>query len=643
MSKTKLSAIFILAITLVVPRVSGVNAQTSATQEPKEIYSFAFDDEAEQGEYFTGSASIGIEWVFGADMGHGDDNALKITHTEGTDYNSYNNAVRLTFPEPLSVGKVYRVSAWFYAPSEGNEGKKTLTGPGIVLNGDYAGAQGVSKFPTDFGSLPLDEWKGIDVTLPALDSPVDFFDIRIVVNDAPFHPDVWYMDNIEILQVGEASEEAKTPEWDLSLPSLRTVFSDYFLVGNIMEPAQTSVSETTTMFTHHYNIVTPENSMKPSYMARAKGQYNYSGADTFVDWAEKNGLLVHGHTLVWHSQSADWLTKDEDGQPLTRKEAKANMEEYINAVAGHYSGRIHSWDVVNEAFTTSVGGVPSDWRTALRALSGGSEASSWYAAYENGADESKGEHASDYIYDAFVFARLADPNALLYYNDFNETYQGKREVIASMTEELNERWKSDGRNTEPNRLLIEGIGMQAHYWTSNLRAEEVEDTIVRFAKTGAIISVSELDIPLGSWSKYGEPTEAQLRRQADLYKQVFEVYLKYADNIERVTFWGKADPQSWRGQGYPLLFDKYFSAKDSFWAVVGTAGVSEGDVVTPDPLTPFESTDNGNGSESPDNGGSEPPGDDGDGGGGNAVWIVMAVVAVSAGALSMFFINKARK
>ncbi len=391
----------------------------------------------------------------------------------------------------------------------------------------------------------------------------------------------FYIDNIMVtvldavetdLSQESGTMNAKVKEWDLTLASLKEAYADRFMIGNIMEPGQTTDDEITAMFKHHYNVVTSENSMKPCNISTAKGVYNFEQADMLVDWAKENDILVHGHTLVWHSQSAPWLTTKEDGTPLTRAEAKANMEEYINMVAGHYAGRLISWDVVNEAFQTSVPNVPSNWRDALR-KDEKPDGSPWYQAYTNGADLSIGEDGSDYIYDAFVFTRLADPDTVLYYNDFNETQAGKREAIALMTEELNERWKNDQRNTEPDRLLIEGIGMQAHYWTGDLKALDVEASIQRFIETGAMISVSELDIPLGDYMTYKErvdaPSKEEEKLQADLYKQLFEVYNKYADNIARVTFWGKVDSQSWRFEGYPLLFDKYFAAKEAYFAVTG--------------------------------------------------------------------------
>lgn len=353
--------------------------------------------------------------------------------------------------------------------------------------------------------------------------------------------------------------------WDLTLPSIAEMYKDYFDIGNIMNAEQTKEADTTAMFRHHYTVVTAENDMKPQSISTAKGVYNFSRADAIVEWAQENNIKVHGHTLVWHSQSARWLNYGSDGRLLTRAEARANMEEYIRNVAGHFKGKVISWDVVNEAFSDGTG---TGWKNLLR------KDAPWYMAYENGADASKGETGADYIYDAFVFTRLADPEATLYYNDYNETVPSKREAIAAMVEELNKKWKNDKRNTEPGRLLIEGIGMQAHYWTDDLSMTDVEASIKRFITAGVRIAVTELDIPYGSYSnqKRIPLTEAEELNQAMLYAQLFEVYKKYGDNIDRVTFWGKADSQSWRFQGSPLLFDNNFSPKQSYYAVIDSEG-----------------------------------------------------------------------
>jgi len=391
-----------------------------------------------------------------------------------------------------------------------------------------------------------------------------------------------YIDNITVT-ARPADEEPADPEWDLTLDSLHEVYKDFFLFGNIASPHQVDDEEFVAMFTHHYSVVTAENHMKPEALSPSKGVYNFANADKLVDWALENGIKVHGHALIWHSQTSPWLNRDAEGQPLTREEAQANLFEYIDNVAGHFQGKLISWDVVNEAFADGVS-FNGNWKDSLR------KNSPWYLAYANGADEEAGESGADYIYDAFVRARQADPDATLYYNDYNEELPSKRDAIAAMVEDLNARWAEDSRNTEPDRLLIEGIGMQSHHFTDSLSLENVENAIKRYIETGAVITVSELDIPYGSYSNF-ESRTAPLNQQeqviqAQKYAQLFQIYRKYADSIERVTIWGIADPYSWRSAGYPLLFDRQHAAKEAYYAVIDPDGYLAENPPPPPPVLP---------------------------------------------------------
>jgi len=362
-------------------------------------------------------------------------------------------------------------------------------------------------------------------------------------------------------------------KWNLTLPSLKDAYSEYFTIGNIMEPAQITDATLTAMYNKQYDVVTAENAMKPENLLKNMSsasdlsdpsKYNFDGSDQIVKWAEDNNQSIHGHTLVWHSQTPAFINTGASG---TRAVAKANMETFVTDVIKHFnSPNLISWDVVNEAFddnTAKFNG--SDWRTGLRT------GSPWYAAYANGANASNGESGADYIYDAFVFAHLAQAQigstATLYYNDYNETY--KYEEIAQMVEDLNAQWEQDSRYD--GRMLIEGIGMQSHFWMGSkpdVNADEVKTALERFVETGARISVSELDIPYSANNNYHLDGERQTE-QAKAYGTLFEIYKEYADNIDRVTFWGKADIQSWRGSGMPLLFDNSFRPKAAFWTVIG--------------------------------------------------------------------------
>lgn len=375
------------------------------------------------------------------------------------------------------------------------------------------------------------------------------------------------------------SNPAMKAGWDLSLPSLAATYRDSFLLGNIASTGAQINADNTAMFTYHYNVMTAENLMKPQNLSPSKGVYNYLNADTLIDWAFRNNIQVHGHVLVWHSQSAAWLNKTSAGAPLTRSEARQNMQDYIDNVAGHFAGKVLSWDVVNEAF--DGGSLPfASWKDVTR------KTSPWYLAYANGADTANGESGADYIYDAFVFARLADPNAILYFNDYNETDGWKREAMASMAEELNALWLADPRNTDPGRKLVEGLGMQSHYYTEYPPVASIASTIQRFIRAGVRISVSELDV---SYGRYNGPqtqvlTQEQEVTQAIYYARLFEFYKAYDAHIQRVTLWGHSDSTSWRTDYAPMPFDRALAPKEAYDAILDPSAYLAAHGQTPRPL-----------------------------------------------------------
>ncbi|MCL1806846.1 MAG: endo-1,4-beta-xylanase [Oscillospiraceae bacterium] len=429
----------------------------------------------------------------------------------------------------------------------------------------------------------------------------------------------------------------------LNLPSLKEIYAEHFLLGSAVVRSDLN-GQRFELVKRHFNVMTLGNAMKPDALGGAsKGEYIFDAADAMLQILSGAGFPVHGHTLVWHAQSADWLNQHPNGSVLTRAEARANLEDYITTVAGHYAGRVISWDVVNEAFTPSTG--DGYWHDELRKNGTTNEDSPWYGAYENGADTSTGESGADYIYDAFVFARQADPNAILYYLDYNEEYAHKREVIALMTEELNEQWRTDPRNTEPNRLLIEGLGLQAHYWTNHLNPANVEETIIRWIQTGCELSIAELDIPMGSWTGYKELTEEEEQKQAKLYAELFQIFKKYSDHIVRVSIWGIDDPTSWRSGGSPLLFDESTSPKLAYYAVMDPEGYLAGaydDVKSGGQasMTPISAPDKSSGGQTetpPPTGGDDEDADDKDS---YMLVIIVSAAVMAAGVALVLYYNK---
>lgn len=356
------------------------------------------------------------------------------------------------------------------------------------------------------------------------------------------------------------------PTWDLSLPSLFEHFKDKFMVGNILSPHDFDDPDLLQMFTHHYNAVTAQNEMKPVYITPAPGVYNFTDADMMVAWAKEKNIRLIGHTLIWHGQCAPWLNKNEKGEPITRAEAKRNMEAFIHAYAGRYRGQVYSWDVINEALR-DIREYDGNWKANLRQNEPKEDNTAfWFLAYANGADPNKNEAGADYIFDAFYLTRKHDPAAILYYNDYNEDVPAKRDAIADMVEDINNQWK-----THPdydNRLLIEGIGMQSHHNHVHININNLREAIKRFAQTGARIAITELDFTFGNPENPAIPlSKVDAAAQADYYRSLFALYAEYSHYIERVSFWAKNDGQSWRKWGSPVLFDAAGAAKPAFHKV----------------------------------------------------------------------------
>ncbi|MBB3108049.1 endo-1,4-beta-xylanase [Paenibacillus phyllosphaerae] len=326
------------------------------------------------------------------------------------------------------------------------------------------------------------------------------------------------------------------------LAPIKDVYQDDFLIGNVASTSDLG-GVRLDLLKHHHNVITAENAMKPDATQPTKGNFTWS--DNLVDGALAQGLSVHGHVLVWHQQTPAWMNTS-DGVPLGREEALGNLRTHIKTVVEHYGDRVISWDVVNEAMNDNPSN-PSNWKAALRK-------SAWYNAI-----------GEDYVEQAFLAAREvldAHPewDIKLYYNDYNDDNQNKAQAIYSMVKELNDKYAQ----THPGKLLVDGIGMQAHY-SVNTNPNNVKLSLEKFISLGVEVSVTELDIQAGSDSQL---TEKQAIAQGYLYAQLFQLYQEHADHIARVTFWGLNDATSWRSESNPLLFDKDLQAKPAYYGVV---------------------------------------------------------------------------
>jgi len=336
-----------------------------------------------------------------------------------------------------------------------------------------------------------------------------------------------------------------------AIPSLHKAYEGYFNIGVAVNAG--------TMNTHndliekHFSSITAENEMKPDHILRyISGNelvLDFTRGDRIVNYALQNGKKVRGHVLVWHSQTPDWFFKDENDQLLSQEKIQERMAEYITKVVTHYKGKIDAWDVVNEAITDS-NDPDHIYRHKDYDKKNGSLWNEIFAGSE-----------IDYIAAAFRAAHEADPEAKLYYNDYNAVAPEKREKIMEMIRQLKDE-----------DVPIHGIGIQAHWLFNWPSAGDIEDAIVEYSKMGLDVQITELDIRIdGDMEKKITLSRKDKERQADRYKEVFEIFIKHSDKISSVTFWGITDDNSWISQE-PLIFDRNKNPKPAFWAILDALG-----------------------------------------------------------------------
>lgn len=263
------------------------------------------------------------------------------------------------------------------------------------------------------------------------------------------------------------------------------------------------------------NVIVAENEMKFDLIEPERGRFNWTRADDLVAFAERNGMKVRGHNLVWHAQS-DWASKLNAG----RDEMIAVMRAHILAVAGRYRGKILEWDVVNEAIDDGDDYLRDTfWRKAI---------------------------GDDYIDLAFKFAHEADPHALLFYNDYGgEGMNTKSDKIYRLVKDMLARG-----------VPLHGVGIQCHFVAGEIDTAGIDTNIKRLAALGLKVSVTELDIRLKL------PADgAMLARQGEEYRALMNVFLKNPTCCTAFLTWGITDTYSWipqffKGYGAALPFDE---------------------------------------------------------------------------------------
>ena len=331
---------------------------------------------------------------------------------------------------------------------------------------------------------------------------------------------------------------------------LKDAYQDYFSVGVAVNMSNLNTSRNPKdmeIILTNYNSITAENDFKPQSVQPQEGQWNFANADAIADFCREHGIKLRGHCLVWHSQVGRWMfqDKDADGKNIQASKEKLyeRMKTHITTIVQRYSDIVYCWDVVNEAVTDDAGATdplrPSQWKQ----IAGGDE----------------------FIRKAFEFAHEADPNALLFYNDYNAAVPAKRDKIYNMVKEMKEAG-----------VPIDGIGMQGHFSIYDPSLEDIEAAIVKYSEIVDHIQFTELDIRVNretggglNMNRQGEEITPERQQMFnDKYTGFFDVVRRHADVVDVVTFWNVSDRDTWLGtSNYPLLFDKDANAKETYYMV----------------------------------------------------------------------------
>jgi len=463
-------------------------------------------------------------------------------HTDGGKYSLKTEGRASTWHGPslrvekyVDQGSEYKVSVWVKLISPENATLQLSTQIGEGSGASYVNL--VSKAVST-----RDGWVQLEGMYRYNNMGNGYLTIYV---ESPNSPEAsFYIDDISFEATG-----SKLDGIQKDLKPVKDVYKDKFLIGTAISP-QDFEGLRFELLNMHFNSVTAENAMKPSELQPTKGNFTFDAADKLVDAAIDAGMKVHGHTLVWHQQSPDWMntSKDAEGNTvyLSREEALENLRNHIKTVVEHFGGRVISWDVVNEAMSDNPPN-PSDWKGSLRK-------SPWYYAI-----------GEDYVEQAFLATREVldehpEWDIKLYYNDYNLDNQNKARAVYNMVKEINENYQK----THPGKLLIDGIGMQGHYSVST-NPTNVKLSLERFIELGVEVSISELDVRAGSNFLL---SEKEADAQGYFYAQLFKLLSDNADSVARVTFWGMDDGTSWRSAENPLPFDKTYKAKPAYYAVV---------------------------------------------------------------------------
>jgi endo-1,4-beta-xylanase len=328
---------------------------------------------------------------------------------------------------------------------------------------------------------------------------------------------------------------------------LKDYFKGYFTMGVAVTPRNLKGDEAK-LILQHFESLTAENAMKMGPIHPEEKRYYWKDADEITAFAQQNNLKLRGHVLCWHEQTPKWLFVDENGKDVSKEVLLQRLKDHITEVVTRYKGKIYAWDVVNEVIADEDSKFYRD--------------SPWYRIC-----------GDEFISKAFEYAHAADPNALLFYNDYNSEQPVKREKICKLVRQLKD-----------NGVPIHGVGLQGHWNIHDPSEKNLREAFDAYSKLGVDVQITELDVSIYPWEKDQRPrregekdelTPELEAKQTAFYKMAFDAMREHNKAITAVTFWNVSDRSTWldnypvRGRkNYPLLFDVNLKPKKVYWEVV---------------------------------------------------------------------------
>jgi endo-1,4-beta-xylanase len=317
-----------------------------------------------------------------------------------------------------------------------------------------------------------------------------------------------------------------TPPADVS-PLRDAAMSAGKLVGAAVQSSLLSDPRYAEILGRHFNYLTAEYEMKWDPIERVRGTEDFFGGDAIVGYALGSGMRVKGHALVWHAAVPGWASS------LSPDDFRTAFERHIRSVADHYRGQVYAWDVVNEAIADDGSGLRD---TVFRQKLG-----------------------DGYIAEAFRLAHEADPQALLFYNDYGgEGLNAKSDRVYDLVRDLRQQG-----------VPIDGVGLQMHISAAAPPdASSVAANMSRLASLGLAVNISEMDVRIRNVP--GTPA-MRLDVQKSVYHSIVAACVA-EPRCDGVTLWGFTDAHSWIdstfGADDPLLFDEQYAPKPAFYGVL---------------------------------------------------------------------------